>query len=86
MRTPEEQQLLFAKFDKDVITKSRGLRAMIALDQLIGVIFWNNSQDETISSKIGRLEKAGKTTWFDNKVCCLLNKLEYNHCNKSIGE
>ena len=86
MRTPEEQQLLFAKFDNDVTTKSRGLRVMIAFDQLVGVIFWNNSQDETISSKIGRLEKVGKATWFDKKVCHLLNKLEYNHCNKSIGE
>ena len=28
----------------------------------------------------------GKATWFDKKLCCLLKKLEDNHCAKSIGE
>lgn len=70
MRTQEELTILYAKFDKDVATKSRWLRFMIALDQMFGVLFYNNSQDETISSKIGRLESAGKATWFDKKVCC----------------
>ena len=83
MRSKEELEVLFNKFDKDVKTKSRCLRALIALDQLLGVIFWNNSQDETISSKLGRKEKLN---WFENKLCCLLSKLEYNHCYKSLGE
>ena len=86
MRTKEELEVLFNKFDKDVKTKSRWLRALIAFDQLLGVIFWNNSQDETISSKIHRKQVAGKSNWFENKLCCLLSKLEYNHCHKSLGE
>lgn len=86
MTTNEELELLYKKFDRDVETKSRLLRVAIAFDQLIGVLGWNNSQDETISSKIGRLQKAGKASWLDNKLCCLLNKLEYNHCHKSKGE
>lgn len=86
MRTPEELNLLYAKFDSDVATKTRWFRTMIALDQLVGVIFWNNSQDETISSKIHRKQLAGKETWFDNLVCKLLKKLESNHCEKSKGE
>jgi len=86
MRTPEELEVLYAKFDNDVATKSRWLRFMIALDQLFAVIFWNTSQDETISSQIARRQKAGTSTWFDDKLCHLLKKLEYNHCLKSMGE
>ncbi len=86
MRTPEELEALYAKFDNDVATKSKGLRVLIALDQLIGTIIWNTSQDETISSHIGRLQEDEESTWFDDKVCCVLSKLEYNHCNKSKGE
>lgn len=86
MRTEEELKVLYAKFDKDVATKSRGLRLAIALDQLFGVLLWNTSQDETISSYIGRLQKQGKSNWINDKICCLLSRLEYNHCNKSLGE
>ena len=86
MRTQEELEILYKKFDTDVQTKSRGLRALIALDQLLGVIFWNNSQDETISSKIHRKQEANTSNWFEDNLCCLLSKLEYNHCYKSRGE
>lgn len=86
MKTEEELEVLYAKFDNDVKTKGKALRFAIVVDQMLGVLFWNNSQDETISSKIGRLQKAGKSTWLDNRICCFLSKLEYNHCNKSIGE
>ena len=86
MRTKEELELLYLKFDKDVITKSRGLRALIAFDQLLAVIFFNTSQDETISSHVGRKIESNTANWFDKKLCCLLNKFEYNHCNKSLGE
>ena len=77
---------LFDKFDNDVKTKSRGLRALIAFDQLLGVLFWNNSQDETISSKIGRKKRYNKQNWLEDKLCWLLNKFEHNHCKNSRGE
>ena len=86
MRTQEELDILYAKFDKDVATKSRWFRALIALDQLIGVLIWNNSNDETISSKIHRKQVAGTANWFDNTICKMLNKIEGNHCYKSRGE
>jgi hypothetical protein len=86
MRSKIELQMLYTKFDNDVKTKSRGLRLAISLDQFFGVLIWNNSQDETISSKIGRKKLLGTTNWFEDRLCCLLSKLEYNHCYKSMGE
>lgn len=86
MRTPEELEVLYAKFDSDVEKRSRFMRVLLALDQLMAVIFWNASQDETVSSHIGRKIKKGTATWFDKKLCCLLKKLESEHCLKSMGE
>jgi hypothetical protein len=53
---------------------------------MLNVVFWNGSQDETVSSHIGRRIDNGEATWFDKKLCYLLSKLENNHCSKSIGE
>lgn len=86
MRTPEELEILYKKFDRDVAKRNRFFRFLLALDQLGNVIFWNGSQDETISSHIQRRIKNGTANWFDKKLCCLLKKLESNHCEKSLGE
>ena len=86
MRSKEELEVLYSKFDNDVKKRSRWFRFLLALDQMLNVIFWNGSQDETVSSHIGRRIREGKATWFDKKLCCLLKKLEHNHCNKSLGE
>ena len=86
MRTEEELKVLYSKFDRDVEKRSRWFRFLLVLDQMLNVIFWNGSQDETVSSHIGRRIREGKATWFDKKLCCLLKKLEHNHCNKSLGE
>ena len=79
-------QQLIEKFENDVKKRSRLMRFLLALDQLGNVLFWNGSQDETISSHIHRRIESGKANWFDKKLCCLLKKLEDNHCAKSIGE
>ncbi len=79
-------QQLIEKFENDVKKRSRFMRFLLALDQLGNVIFYNGSQDETISSHIHRRIESGCATWFDKKLCCLLKKLEDNHCAKSIGE
>lgn len=79
-------QELIEKFENDVKKRSRFMRFLLALDQLGNVLFWNGSQDETISSHIHRRIESGKANWFDKKLCCLLKKLEDNHCAKSIGE
>lgn len=86
MRTPEELEILYKKFDRDVAKRSRLMRALIAFDQLCAVVFYNTSQDETISSHIQRRINKGTATWFDKKLCCLLKKFESNHCEKSLGE
>ena len=66
--------------------RNRAMRPILAIDQLFNVLLWNGSQDETISSRIHRRIEAGKATWFDKKLCCLLKKLESEHCMKSEGE
>ena len=86
MKNKEDLEILFAKFDRDVQKRSRFMRFLLSLDQMGNVLFWNGSQDETISSHIHRRIENGKATWFDKKLCCLLKKLEDNHCAKSIGE
>ena len=53
---------------------------------MCNVIFWDGSQDETVSSHIGRRIQKDEATWFDKKLCCFLKRLEKNHCNKSLGE
>lgn len=77
---------LVSKFNNDMKKRTRLKRFLLVLDQMCNVIFWNGSQDETVSSHIGRRINSGKATWFDKKLCCFLKKLENNHCNKSIGE
>ena len=77
---------LVAKFENDVVKRSRLNRFILAVDQMGNVLFWNGSQDETISSHIARRQEDGKSTWFDNKVCCILKRLEQNHCAESKGE
>ena len=77
---------LVEKFENDIKKRSRLMRLLLVLDQMGNVLLWNGSQDETISSHIGRRIEAGKATWFDKKLCCLLKKLDNNHCVESRGE
>ena len=77
---------MIEKFKNDMKKRSRFKRFLLVLDQMGNVLFWNGSQDETISSHIHRRIESGKANWFDKKLCCLLKKLEKNHCAKSIGE
>lgn len=77
---------LIEKFENDVKKRSKIKRLLLVIDQLGNVLFWNGSQDETISSHIHRRIESGTATWFDKKLCCLLKKIENNHCAKSLGE
>ena len=77
---------MIEKFENDMKKRSRFFRFLLVLDQMGNVLFWNGSQDETISSHIHRRIESGKAKWFDKKVCCLLKKLENNHCYESRGE
>lgn len=77
---------LIEKFENDIRKRSRIKRLLLVIDQLGNVLFWNGSQDETISSHIHRRIESGKATWFDKKLCCFLKKFEHEHCEVSIGE
>lgn len=77
---------LIEKFEKDKQKRTRLMRLLLVIDQMCNVVFWNGSQDETVSSHIGRRIKKGEATWFDKKLCCFLKRLESNHCEKSLGE
>ena len=79
-------KILIEKFENDVKKRSRIKRLLLVIDQLGNVLFWNGSQDETISSHIHRRIESGTATWFDKKLCCLLKKIDNNHCAKSLGE
>lgn len=85
-RTPEQLAELYAKFDTDMEKRTRWFRLILAIDQFFNVLFWNGSQDETISSHIHRRKEKGIATKIDKVVCCFLSKLEYNHCYLSRGE
>ena len=50
--TPEERVVLIQKFERDVAKRSRWCRFLLVLDQMGNVVFWNGSQDETISGHI----------------------------------
>ena len=80
------KQELIAKFENDMVKRTRVMRFLLVLDQMFNVLLWNGSQDETISSHIGRRIEKGTATWFDKKLCCFLKLFEDNHCNKSLGE
>ena len=86
MRTQEELELLYNKFNNDVAKRTRFMRFLLVLDQMFNVLLWNGSQDETISSHIGRKIENNTATWFDKKLCCFLKRLEDNHCFRSLGE
>ena len=77
---------LIEKFEEDKQKRTRLMRFLLVLDQMCNVVFWNGSQDETVSSHIGRRIENGTATWFDKKLCCLLKKLDNNHCVESRGE
>lgn len=86
MRTNEELELLYQKFENDVTKRNRFYRFLLAVDQFFNVLLWNGSQDETISSHIHRRMLKNEATWFDKKLCKLLEKIESSHCFESRGE
>lgn len=86
VRTDEELIQLISKFKRDINKRSRVMRFLLVLDQMLNVLWLNGSQDETVSSHLGRKRSAGTITWFEKKVCCALRKIESKHCIKSLGE
>lgn len=82
--TDAYREELYKKFDRDIQKRKRSLRLLLAIDQLLNVLWWNGSQDETISSNIGR--HLDSVNWFSKLVCRGLRLIESGHCLKSRGE
>jgi hypothetical protein len=57
------------------------LRILISIDQLANTILGGN-EDETISSRAAKAKLQGKR--WGCVLCKLLDKLDKNHCEKSI--
>ena len=77
---------LIAKFENDIEKHSYAIRLLLAVDQFFNVLVWNGSQDETISSNIGRKIHDGTANIVEVYICKFLQKFEYGHCKESIGE
>jgi len=82
---PRKSDLIW-KFEYDVRKRSRWQRLLLALDQLCNVVCWNGSQDETVSSHIGRRIAAGRAYAPERWLCWMLRKLQNNHCKRALGE
>lgn len=80
------RRLLYAKFEYDKAKRPRWLRLLLAIDQLFNVLLLNGSQDETISSHIGRRMETGRASWAERALARFLNLFESRHCDKSKGE
>ena len=74
------------KFIEDTKKRSRAKRFVLVLDQMLNVLLWNGSQDETVSSHIYRRIRDGRASRLDKGLCWVLRKLESKHCLKSLGE
>lgn len=53
---------------------------LVALDQLVNTVF-GGDPDETISSRSGKLQDR---VWWARGLCWLLNKLDFDHCKRSV--
>ena len=42
--------------------------------------------NETISSALGKNQRDGTLSWFGKAICFILDKLDKDHCKKSINE
>ena len=64
-----------------VIKPSEAWRLAVSADQLANAAF-NGREDETISSRAGRHKDSEKWACW---LCWLLDHIDPNHCEKSIG-
>ena len=71
-----------ALLTKNKRLKGYSFRLLISIDQYFNTIF-NGSEDETISSRAGKLQYNKKWATY---LCWILNKIEKDHCKKSIEE
>ncbi|WP_456390593.1 hypothetical protein [Hydrogenimonas sp.] len=81
-----EKDALIAKFERDMAKRSRAMRFLLVLDQMVNVLVWNGSQDETVSSHIARRIEAGRANRIEVALCGMLRRIERSHCKKSKGE
>jgi len=61
-------------------------RVLIAVDQLLNVVFLNGQEDHTISGRVGfKAHTTGKRRWrYTEKVINAIFFFDENHCYNSI--
>jgi hypothetical protein len=74
------------KFKNDIKKRHYLLRLLLSVDQFFNVLILNGSQDETISSHVGRKMADGSANVFHKGICSFCRVFESRHCKKSIGE
>jgi len=77
---------MWIKFDNDIAKRSYFMRILLAIDQLLNVIFLNGSQDQTISGHIAKKQYEGKARWYHCLLCRFLMIFEAKHCWLSRNE
>lgn len=65
----------------DETLSARAWRLAVSVDQTANAVF-NGNEDETISSRAGRHKDEEKWACW---LCWLLDHIDQNHCEKSIG-
>lgn len=56
---------------------------LIGFDQL-GNAVWGGDPDETISSRLGKMERAGRLRWGPRVLARMLNRIDPGHCQDAI--
>ena len=82
---PKKSELVW-KFEYDMEKRNYFHRLALVFDQFFNVLLWNGSQDETISSHMGRRIAAGKANRVEKWLCGVISMVVKSHCEKALGE
>ena len=63
---------------------NRNFRAFLNATMRISGGYNFGNVNETISSALGKNQRAGTLSWFGKIICKILDTIDKNHCEKSI--
>ena len=58
-------------------------RILLSIDQFFNTVT-GGDEDETISSRMGKVVERKQNCWFCHTVCRVLHWIDPNHCQESI--
>ncbi|UOX32422.1 hypothetical protein LXD69_10195 [Flavobacterium sediminilitoris] len=65
---------------------NRNFRTFLNVTMKIKEGYQFGNVNETISSALGKNQRDKTLSWFGKCICFILNKLDKNHCQKSINQ